>query len=70
MLGSTLWIQVNNVAANGEISSKVLSWLVKQNLPKVTVPEFDGNPLDWLNLVTKFHVVVHKQEYLNDTQQS
>ena len=56
---------------DGNISAGVMmSWLVKQHLPKITIPSFDGSPLDWVNFVTKFHKVVHKQEYLNDTHEA
>ena len=55
--------------ASDSISAEIMmSWLVKQHLPKVTVPTFGGSALDWVNFITKFHEVVHRQQYLNDTQ--
>ena len=53
------------------ISSEVLmSWSINQYLPKVQIPTFDGAALDWVEFITKFYEVVHRQEYLSDTQRN
>ena len=48
----------------------MMSWLIQQYLPKMKLPYFDGAPLDWVTFIVKFRDIVHKQEYLHNTQRS
>ena len=36
-----------------------MMWLVQQNLPRMEVPEFIGNPIKWVDFVIKFKEMVH-----------
>ena len=54
-----------------EINSEVMmGWMVQQYMPKVELPKFDGSALNWVDFITKFHDVVHQQEYLTDRQKN
>ena len=46
----------------------MMSWMVQQYLPQIDPPTFDGSPGDWVDFITKFRDLVHRQEYLNDAQ--
>ena len=59
---------VANPTMTGITTDVTLAYLVQQNLPRTTLPTFDGSPTKWVNFITKFRDVVHLQEYLNDTQ--
>ena len=52
----------------GISAAAMMSWMVQQHLPQVELPTFAGAPGDWVNFITKFRDVVHRQEYLNDGQ--
>ena len=45
-----------------------MTWLIQQNLPKVELPKFGGEPLDWVDFIVKFRDIVHDQFYLTDCQ--
>ena len=45
-----------------------MAWMIQQTLPKVKIPQFDGDPCQWVEFITKFREVVHEQVYLNDFQ--
>ena len=45
-----------------------MAWLIQQSLPRVKIPVFDGSPSLWVEFVTRFRDLVHKQVYLNDSQ--
>ena len=47
-----------------------MAWLVQQSLPRAQIPSFDGSPTNWVEFVTKFRDIVHKQQYLNDEQRA
>ena len=47
-----------------------MGWMVQQYMPKVELPKFDGSALNWVDFITKFHDVVHQQEYLTDRQKN
>ena len=50
---------------NTEIS---MAWLLQQSLPRMQVPIFDGNPLQWVEFITKYKEIVHDQAYLTNNQ--
>ena len=50
---------------NTEIS---MAWLLQQSSPRMQVPIFDGNPLQWLEFITKYTEIVHDQAYLTNNQ--
>ena len=39
----------------------LMAWLLQQSLPRMQVPTFDGNPLQWLEFITKYKEIVHDQ---------
>ena len=45
-----------------------MSWFIQQSLPRMQVPKFDGNPMKWIDFITKFKELVHDQSYLNNNQ--
>ena len=57
-----------NSSPDGISPTGMISYLVAQNLPKMTLPTFDGSPLLWVEFIMKFRDVVHNQEYLTDVQ--
>ena len=71
------WIDDLDLTRSATISSNspdgisptgMISYLVAQNLPKMTLPTFDGSALHWVEFIMKFRDVVHNQEYLSDVQ--
>ena len=50
---------------NTEIS---MAWILQQSLPRMKVPIFDGNPLQWVEFITQYKEIVHDQAYLTNNQ--
>ena len=45
-----------------------MAWLFQQSLPRMQVPIFDENPLEWVEFITKYKEIVHDQAYLINNQ--
>ena len=45
-----------------------MAWLLQQSIPRMQVPIFDGNPLQWVELITNYKEIVHDQAYLTNNQ--
>ena len=56
--------------AQGLNQQAVMGWMIQAYLPKIELPIFDGTPLKWVNFIVKFREVVHKQEYLHNSQRN
>ena len=48
----------------------LMAWLLQQSLPRIQVPIFDGNPLHWVEFMTKYKKMIHDQAYLINNQKS
>ena len=44
--------------------------LAQQNLPRMTIPIFDGSAELWVEFITKFRDLVHNEKHLNGTRKS
>ena len=45
-------------------------WLVQQSLPRMEVPNFNGNAMKWIEFVIKFKKLVLDQAYLTVNRRS
>ena len=39
-----------------------------QHLPSISLPNFNGSPIDWIDFIVQFRDTVHKQPHLTGTQ--
>ena len=46
-----------------------MAWLLQQSLPRMQVPIFDGNQLQWVEFIIKYkEMIKHDQAYLTNNQ--
>ena len=57
-----------NPKPSGVNQEFLMTWLIQQHLPKVELPKFGGEPLEWVEFIVKFRDIVHDQYYLTDCQ--
>ena len=43
----------------------MMAILNQQNLPRLSIPKFNGKPENWLEFVRKFHDLIHKDAYMS-----
>ena len=58
-------LQTNQSLSSLDVTQR---WLVNQNLPRITIPKFDGSPLKWVQFVVHFKEMVHLQPFLSSAQ--
>lgn len=46
----------------------ILTWMLQQNFPRITIPIFDGSPLLWVEFIIKFKDIVHNKSFLCNQQ--
>ena len=62
---TTVKIEIQSLQ-NTDIS---MAWLLQQSLPRMQVPIFDGNQLQWVEFIIKYkEMIKHDQAYLTNNQ--
>ena len=56
------------IPGNTETVNITMQMLIQQRLPRLTIPKFDGTPELWVDFISKFYDMVHKQPFLNPFQ--
>ena len=59
-----------NQGQQNDLSSSLAlgRWIMNQHLPNITIPQFNGNALKWVEFVTHFKEMVHEQPCLSVAQ--
>ena len=62
--------QEPDIDNNGNIPAFIAAnrWLMNQNLPIITIPQYSGDALKWVDFITHFKEMIHEQPYLTTAQ--
>ncbi|XP_066927410.1 uncharacterized protein [Clytia hemisphaerica] len=56
------------ILENTKTVNITMQMLIQQRLPRLTIPNFDGTPELWVDFISKFYDMVHKQPFLDPFQ--